>query len=59
MLHLTLRKKPVCTALSGLIADLMLLARHVGISDCEFAALVANYSLYVEAEQAELNGGKG
>lgn len=40
------------TALSGLIADLMHLARHVGISDREFAALVAT-------EQAQLNCGKG
>ncbi len=40
------------TALSGLIAELMHLARHVGISDSEFAALVAT-------EQAQLNGEKG
>lgn len=44
------------TAICDLLADLMHLARHVGIDDAEFSRLINTASMHFEAE---LNGGEG
>jgi len=51
---LTQSGEQTSTAISDLLADLMHLARHVGIDDAEFSMLIDRALMHVEAE---LDGG--
>lgn len=53
---LTQSGEQTATAISDLLADLMHLARHVGIDDAEFTRLINTASMHAEAE---LNGEEG
>lgn len=53
---LTQSGEQTSTAISDLLADLMHLARHVGIDEAEFTSLINRASMHVEAE---LDGGEG